>query len=107
MADETTDDDLHEFDPTSDVPEYLYDRLADYLAELITRGRFRRYQKFPGEIQLSSEYGVSLGTARHATELLRRRGLVTTVKSKGTYVTYDIGTASIERPVHHDYRGTS
>lgn len=29
---------------------------------------------------------MSLGTARHATELLRRRGLVVTIRSKGTYV---------------------
>jgi GntR family transcriptional regulator len=40
----------------------------------------------PGERDLANEYRVSLGTARHATRLLRDRGLVITVRSKGTYI---------------------
>ncbi|WP_346054796.1 MULTISPECIES: winged helix-turn-helix domain-containing protein [Amycolatopsis] len=40
----------------------------------------------PSERRLAQEYGVSLGTARHATRLLRFRGLMITVRSKGTYV---------------------
>lgn len=32
-------------------------------------------------------FGVSLGTARRTVRLLRERGLVVTVRSKGTFVT--------------------
>jgi aminoglycoside phosphotransferase (APT) family kinase protein len=38
------------------------------------------------ERRLADEYGVSLGTARRATELLRDRGLVFTLRSKGTFI---------------------
>ncbi|TVT18936.1 winged helix-turn-helix transcriptional regulator [Amycolatopsis acidiphila] len=102
MGDDATDDVFPEFDPTIEGPAYLYERLADYLGEMITKSRFRLHQRFPGEQQLARTYGVALGTARHATSLLRARGLVTTVKSKGTYVTYDIETGSAESPPNDD-----
>jgi DNA-binding GntR family transcriptional regulator len=35
---------------------------------------------------LAAEYGVSRVTARHARKLLIDRGLVVSVRSKGTYV---------------------
>ncbi|MTD58770.1 winged helix-turn-helix domain-containing protein [Amycolatopsis pithecellobii] len=101
MGDDTTAEDLPEFDASPDIPGYLYVRLADHLAELITRGQLERHERFPAEIQLAKNYGVSLGTARHATQVLRQRGLVETVKGKGTYVTYNI-----ERPAHGDDHGT-
>ncbi|GAA5153086.1 MULTISPECIES: winged helix-turn-helix domain-containing protein [Amycolatopsis] len=96
MSDDATDDQLPPFDPDSGGPAYLYDKLADHLAGLITRGHFRLYERFPGEIKLSHVFGVSLGTARQATERLRARGLVATVRSKGTYVTYDAEAAGAE-----------
>ncbi|HJQ47802.1 MAG TPA: winged helix-turn-helix domain-containing protein [Amycolatopsis sp.] len=68
-------------------PGYLYEALANQLAERIESGEFPPNTPLPAEGQLAHEYGVSLGTARHATRLLRDRGLVVTIKSKGTYVT--------------------
>jgi DNA-binding GntR family transcriptional regulator len=105
MSDDTTDDQLPPFDPDSGGPAYLYDKLADHLAGLITRGHFRLYERFPGEVKLSHVFGVALGTARHAIECLRQRGLVATVRSKGTYVTYDAEAASAEHQDHRDDRG--
>ncbi|WP_285490405.1 winged helix-turn-helix domain-containing protein [Amycolatopsis taiwanensis] len=67
-------------------PGYLYEQLAAYLEGLITAGTLRPHTLLPAERRMTEEYGVSLGTARHATELLRRRGLVVTIRSKGTYV---------------------
>jgi DNA-binding GntR family transcriptional regulator len=96
MSDEAARDDRPRFDPDAGRPGYLYDKLADYLAELITTGRFGHHKRFPGEQRLAKEYGVSLGTARHAIRRLQARGLVMTVKSKGTFVTYKTG--SIGRP---------
>ncbi|NKQ58576.1 winged helix-turn-helix transcriptional regulator [Amycolatopsis sp. K13G38] len=69
-----------------DGPGYLYEALAKQLAERIQAGEFAPNTPLPAEGRLACEYGVSLGTARHATRLLRERGLVVTIKSKGTYV---------------------
>ncbi|WP_428832494.1 winged helix-turn-helix domain-containing protein [Amycolatopsis dongchuanensis] len=68
------------------APGYLYEAVAEHLAARILAGELPPNTTLPAEGDLASEYGVSLGTARHATQLLRDRGLVATVKSKGTYV---------------------
>ncbi|MGW4591894.1 winged helix-turn-helix domain-containing protein [Amycolatopsis thermoflava] len=70
-----------------DAPGYLYDKLADHLAERITSGELAPNTPLPAERRLAQEYGVSLGTARHATHLLRQRGLVITIRCRGTFVT--------------------
>ncbi|MFD2415387.1 GntR family transcriptional regulator [Amycolatopsis pigmentata] len=67
-------------------PRYMYVKLADHLTGRITSGEFRPNKRFPPELDMVAEYGVSLGTARHAIRLLRERGLVITVRSKGTFV---------------------
>lgn len=67
-------------------PGYLYEALAKRLAERIQRGELPTHSPLPSEGRLAREYGVSLGTARHATRLLRDWGLVVTIRSKGTYV---------------------
>lgn len=72
------------FDP--DPARYVYDELARHLAARIEAGEFPTNKALPSEQRLAEEYGVSLGTARHATRLLREAGLVITVRSKGTYV---------------------
>ncbi|NKQ55374.1 winged helix-turn-helix transcriptional regulator [Amycolatopsis sp. K13G38] len=73
------------FDP--DPARYVYDELARHLAGRIEAGEFQANTRLPSEQQLAEQYGVSLGTARHATQLLREAGLVITVPAKGTYVT--------------------
>jgi GntR family transcriptional regulator len=67
-------------------PGYVYEWLAREIAARIESGELAPHTPLPSERRLASEYSVSLGTARHATRLLRFRGLVVTVKSKGTYV---------------------
>ena len=74
------------FDPTSDPLRYRYELLADHLAHLITTGQLPPNKPLPAERRLANEYGVSLGTARRATDELRLRGLVYTLRSKGTFV---------------------
>nr|WP_179775738.1 winged helix-turn-helix domain-containing protein [Amycolatopsis endophytica] len=69
-----------------DEPGYVYEHMAHHLAERIERGDLRSGAPLPAERRLAAEYGVSLGTARHATQILRDWGLVFTVRSKGTYV---------------------
>lgn len=73
-----------EFQP--DCAGYLFQQVADHLAARIRTGDLAPNQPLPAEIRLADEYGVSLGTVRHATRLLRSKGLVVIVPSKGTYV---------------------
>jgi GntR family transcriptional regulator len=76
---------IRDFEP-GDTPGYIYERMADHLAERIITGDLAPNKPLPAERRLAEEYGVSLGTARRATELLRERGLVVTLRSKGTFV---------------------
>lgn len=73
------------FDP-GDTPGYVYEMMAEHLAARIEAGELAPNTPLPSERRLAQEYGVSLGTARHATRLLRYRGLIVTIRSKGTYV---------------------
>ena len=74
------------FDPDGDPCSYKYKLMADHLAARIASGELAPDQPLPAEGELAVHYGVSLGTARHATRLLRERGLVLTLRSKGTYI---------------------
>lgn len=69
-----------------ETPGYLYETLAKLIAHRIETGELAPYSPLPAEGRLAREYGVSLGTARQATKLLREQGLVITLRSKGTYV---------------------
>ncbi|TNC24335.1 winged helix-turn-helix domain-containing protein [Amycolatopsis alkalitolerans] len=66
--------------------ELVYEAVAQHIAARIETGELKPDEPLPSERRLAHEYGVSLGSARHATRLLRYRGLVVTVRSKGTYV---------------------
>ncbi|NIH82951.1 winged helix-turn-helix domain-containing protein [Amycolatopsis viridis] len=74
-----------DFDP-SGQPGYLYEMMAEHLAARIEAGELLPNTPLPAERRLAAEYGVSLGTARHATHILRERGLVFTIRAKGTFI---------------------
>lgn len=67
-------------------PGYIYKAMATHIAERIRSGDLKPDTPLPAERRLAEEYGVSLGTARRATELLRDQNLVMTLRSKGTFV---------------------
>jgi GntR family transcriptional regulator len=75
-----------EFDPASKPLEYAYVQLADHIEELIKEGEFEINKPLPGERELVHRFELSLGTIRRSMEVLRERGLVTTVQCKGTFV---------------------
>ncbi|GLY69709.1 phosphotransferase [Amycolatopsis taiwanensis] len=75
------------FNLDDSAPRYIYKAMADHITRRIESGELQPRQPLPAERRLADEYGVSLGTARRATELLRERGLVVTLRSKGTYIT--------------------
>lgn len=66
--------------------EYLYVQMADHIAARIEAGELPSGAKLPGEQELAREYRLGLQTARNALDALRKRGLVVTKPSKGTFV---------------------
>ncbi|WP_342668946.1 winged helix-turn-helix domain-containing protein [Amycolatopsis taiwanensis] len=75
---------IYQLDNTLD---YVYKKMAEHIELRIESGELKPNTPLPAERRLADEYGVSLGTARRATELLRERQLVFTLRSKGTFVT--------------------
>ncbi|SMQ17261.1 regulatory protein, gntR family [Streptomyces sp. Ag82_O1-12] len=76
-------------DPMSARP--LYVQLADVIAGKIASGELAPDRPIPSENHLADEYGVARLTARRAAQELRERGLIITVRGKGSFV--------VERPV--------
>lgn len=74
------------FDPERIGPTYLYLAVADHIAARIQAGNLPPGSRLPAEGDLADEYRVAVGTIRRATVELRERGLVVTVRAKGTYV---------------------
>jgi DNA-binding GntR family transcriptional regulator len=74
--------------PAVPVDPYLrkhaYAQVADDVARRIETGEIP--VKLPPERTLAQEYGVSYVTVRHATEILRERGLIVTLHGRGTFV---------------------
>jgi DNA-binding GntR family transcriptional regulator len=71
-------------DPLSARP--LYAQLADAIAEQIASGRLAPDRPIPSENHLADEYGIARLTARRAAQELRERGLIVTVRGKGSFV---------------------
>jgi GntR family transcriptional regulator len=71
-------------DPTARKPPYL--QVADILAERIRSGQYPKDSRIPTESELTEEFEIGRNTARRAVEVLRERGLVETVKTRGSYV---------------------
>lgn len=64
--------------------QVLYLWIADSIAARIATGRYPA--KLPSERDLAREYEVSYLTLRHATRVLRERGLIINIHGKGTYI---------------------
>lgn len=64
----------------------LYVQLADVIAGKIASGDLAPDRPIPSENHLADEYGVARLTARRAAQELRERGLIVTVRGKGSFV---------------------
>ncbi|GAA3494526.1 hypothetical protein GCM10019016_016260 [Streptomyces prasinosporus] len=71
-------------DPMSAKP--LYVQLADVIAKKIESGDLAPDRPIPSENHLAEAYGVARLTARRAAQELRERGLIVTVRGKGSFV---------------------
>lgn len=65
--------------------EYAYVQVADDIERRITEGEIT--SKLPSERSFAEEYGVAYTTVRHATAVLRERGIIVTAHGRGTFVT--------------------
>ncbi|WP_327379948.1 MULTISPECIES: GntR family transcriptional regulator [unclassified Streptomyces] len=77
-------------DPMSANP--LYMQLADIVAAKISAGDLAPDRPIPSENHLADEYGVARLTARRAAQELRERGLIVTVRGKGSFVVKQLPT---------------
>ncbi|WP_241826900.1 winged helix-turn-helix domain-containing protein [Streptomyces graminilatus] len=65
---------------------YHYEQLAKIIENKIRTGEFAAGSRLPGEMILSQEYGVGSNTVRRALDILRERGLLVTVRARGSFV---------------------
>lgn len=66
-------------------PVSLVEQVTEFLTNSIIEGRLRGGQHL-GENELQSKFGVSRGPIRESFRLLEKKGLVTTIPRKGTFV---------------------
>jgi GntR family transcriptional regulator len=66
--------------------DLAYMRVADDIASRITSGELAPGARLRSERDLAGYYEVSYGTVRRAMEVLRERGLITTIHGRGTFV---------------------
>ncbi|WP_327189203.1 GntR family transcriptional regulator [Streptomyces xinghaiensis] len=66
--------------------QLVYMVIADHIAGRISNGELQPGMRIPGELDLAAFYGVARMTAARAVRELRERGLVITVRGKGTFV---------------------
>lgn len=81
----TTDD----FDPDPRLRGFVFVRLADHLQAMIADGRLPAGARLANQRDLATEYGVSHDTVARTVVELRKRGLVETFGTKGSYVVED------------------
>ncbi|WP_262386865.1 GntR family transcriptional regulator [Streptomyces sp. TRM49041] len=74
---------------------YHYEQLASILERKIRSGEFAAGSRLPGEMVLSQEYGVGSNTVRRALDILRERGLVVTVRARGSFVVEQLPDESV------------
>lgn len=63
--------------------DYVYEQVAAILRERITAGMYPRGRLLPSARTLSQELEVSIGSVKHAIELLRAEDLVETRIGRG------------------------
>ncbi|MEV6207020.1 GntR family transcriptional regulator [Kitasatospora sp. NPDC051914] len=67
-------------------PALVYMAVADDVARRIASGELSPGDRVPGELEMTETYGIARMTVARAMRELRERGLVQTVRGKGTFV---------------------
>ncbi|WP_236796311.1 GntR family transcriptional regulator [Amycolatopsis sp. GM8] len=74
------------FEPDRSSAVYVYVQVADHIAQRVDAGELPPGTRLPTERDLALGYGVAVVTVRRALAELRHRGLVQTVRVRGTFV---------------------
>jgi DNA-binding GntR family transcriptional regulator len=72
--------------PDGHEQDLAYVRVADDIAARIASGELAPGTRLRAERELAEYYGVAYGTIRRAMQVLRERGLITTIHGRGTFV---------------------
>ncbi|MEU3603078.1 GntR family transcriptional regulator [Streptomyces sp. NPDC006798] len=78
------DDDMPVIDPAG--PRLVYVVVADHIQGQIESGKLPPGSRLMGELEMAAAYGIARMTVARAVRELRDRGLVITVRGKGTFV---------------------
>ena len=70
-----------------DSTRHAYEQVTDAITARIKSGRYTA--KLPSERDLAAEFKVSYITVRHATAILRKRGLIESIHGRETFVAPD------------------
>lgn len=76
----------------SDLP--LHERLADAIEQAISSGSLSVGDRVPTHREISSHYGVAIGTVTKAVDSLSRRGIVRGEVGRGTFVQSSVPVAA-------------
>lgn len=68
-----------------EMPPPAYLHIATTISDRLARGVYQTGGQLPSESQFCSEFGVSHMTVRRALGILAEKGLVSTVKGRGTF----------------------
>jgi hypothetical protein len=68
--------------------KHAYEQVVDAIATRIAAGYYPC--KLPSERDLAWEFEVSYITVRHATAILRERGLIVSIHGRGTFVASEL-----------------
>ncbi len=75
-----------------------YQQIVQWLSENMNNGTYRQGERIPSEHELSSQFGLSRQTVRHAIDILEQQGKVKRVRGSGTYV--DQGSRRVHSERH-------
>lgn len=84
----------------TDLPGYVYVRVADEIEADIRRGEWAFGARLPGREKLAQRYGAAELTVRRALRVLEERGTVRVLPSSGTWVTWEGTERAHEHPVN-------
>ena len=72
-----------------------YSRLYQEISSMIASGRWKEGEKLPTEKELSSSFGVSVGTVRKAMDLLEQDGFCRREQGRGTFASAPMESAPV------------
>lgn len=85
--------DVQKLDPDDDRPLHL--QVAEVFRTAIRNGELQPGARLPSHGDVVADYGVSLGTVKHAYTLLQRDGLIVSGKGQAARVRSDLDVTAL------------